>query len=297
MTESARKLAASACVLGGVLAWAYWPTLADVVQRWSTNPQYSHGYLVPLFSAILLWHRRGLIRGESVQPSWWGLPWLAVGVALHLAAAYFYFEWAGAAALLPLLLGLVLCLGGKTLLRWSWPALAFLAFMLPLPFRIEVSLAYPLQRLATLASTYLLQTFGFPAVAEGNIIVMEEARIGVVEACNGLGMLMTFFALTTAAAILLQRPLMEKLLMVVSAVPIALFANVIRITITGMLAEKIGSEFADVVFHHWGGWTMMLLALGMMWIELKILAALLLELRPRDGLAYSFAGLGTPKRV
>jgi exosortase/archaeosortase family protein len=110
-------------------------------------------------------------------------------------------------------------------------------------------------------------------------------------------MLMTFFALTTAAAIMLQRPLMEKLLIVVSAVPIALFANVIRITITGMLAESVGSEFADVVFHHWGGWTMMLLALGMMWIELKILAALLLELRPNDGLAYSFAGLPTPKRV
>lgn len=163
------------------------------------------------------------------------------------------------------------------MLAWSWPAIAFLVFMLPLPYRLEVSLAYPLQRLATIASTYLLQTVGFPAVAEGNIIIMEEARIGVVEACAGLGMLVTFTALTTAVAMLLRRSLFDKIIIVLSALPIAIAANVVRIVVTGILAETIGNEAADEFFHGLFGYMMPAVALSMLWVEMKILAMLIVD--------------------
>src|SRR5262245_13028667 len=150
MTNS-RKIAVLGCMLGGIFAWAYWPTFAEIADRWSTSAIYSHGYLVPVFAGFLLWHRRSLIRNQSFEPSWWGLPWIALGASLHLFGAYFFYDWASAASILPIFAGIAISFGGAKLLRWSWPAIAFLAFMLPLPHRVETWLAHPLQRLAALS--------------------------------------------------------------------------------------------------------------------------------------------------
>src|SRR5262245_2365145 len=120
-------------VLGGILTWAYWPVFGDFAERWSSNPHYSQGYLVPVFAGSLLWLRRRHLSDGPLQPSWWGMPVLAAGLAVHLAGAFFYFDWFSAVSLLPVLGGVALLWGGATALRWSWPAIAFLAFMLPLP--------------------------------------------------------------------------------------------------------------------------------------------------------------------
>src|SRR5262249_5165438 len=133
-------------------------------------------------------------------------------------------------------------LGGWRYLGWAWPSIAFLAFMVPLPWRIETAMGPPLQGLATMASTYLLQTLGFMAFAEGNVIQLDEAKIGVVEACNGLSMLMTFVALSTAVAMVVRRPLVDRLVLVASSVPVALLANIFRITLTGVLHETVGGH-------------------------------------------------------
>jgi exosortase len=153
--------------------------------------------------------------------------------------------------------------------------------MLPLPYQVERALAYPLQQVATQVSTYALEVLGFQATSEGNIIwVNDDSRIGVVEACGGLSMLLTFFALAVAFALVLPRRPLDKCLVVASAVPIALFANVVRITLTGVLHELTGDGFARVFFHDLAGWFMMLLALGLLWLELQILSRLLVEPLP-----------------
>src|SRR4029077_18020581 len=107
-------------------------------------------------------------------------------------------------------------------LGWAWPSMVFLAFMVPLPYRIETALGAPLQAIATTASTFLLQTLGFMAFAEGNVIELDEAQIGVADACNGLSMLVTFIALSTAAALVVRRPLVDRLVLVISSIPVAL---------------------------------------------------------------------------
>jgi exosortase len=150
-----------------------------------------------------------------------------------------------------------------------------LFFMLPLPFRLGMMMAPTLQRLATLASTYTLQTLGFPAISEGNIIMLNESRIGVVEACGGLSMLIVFFALATAVALMVERDLKQKLLIVASAVPIAIVANVARITATALLQEWAGRGVADF-FHDLAGWFMMPVALALLWLELRLLARVLI---------------------
>ena len=270
--------------IGLALLWSYWPVLVDVAKRWSTDPTYSHGYLVPLFAGWLLWKRYKSTSVESGQEewvgSWWGIPLLLVGVAMHAGGALLYFDALSEFSFLATLAGLCLCFGGWTFLSIAWPSIGFLIFMLPLPYRVEVALALPLQNLATSASAYLLQMFGLVATAEGNNIGLTDGVLSVVEACNGLGMLVTFFALATAVAIVIDRPWLDKVVIVASAVPVALISNILRITLTGVLFETVGSRVALVIYHDLAGWLMMPLALGLMWVELKMMSRLLVSPPP-----------------
>jgi len=267
-------------LLGVGLYWVYAPTLREMAARWASDPRYSHGYLVPVFSGVLLWLRRDLGKdlGAPTKWRWLGVLILGLGLIVHLAGARFYINWFEAAALLPVLAGVALLLGGWPGLRWAWPSIGFLVFMIPLPFRLEVALGAPLQGAATSCSTCLLQILGQPAVAEGNIIALPTSRLGVVEACNGLGMLVTFSAMATAVALIVDRPAFDRTLTVLSAVPISFIANVSRITATGLLEETVGHHVAGVVYHDLAGWLMMPLALVLLYGELRLLSHLLVEL-------------------
>jgi exosortase len=259
-------------LLALVIGWAYWPILAQMAGKWASDPQYSHSYLVPLFSLYLLWRGRSAAEPFLGRPSWAGLALLVLGLGLYLAGAYWYFDWFSAISLLPVLAGAALLIGGWPTLSRSALAIGFLIFMIPLPFRIETALSQPLQRVATIASTYVLQTFGLPALSEGNVIIINEARIGIVEACNGLGMMLLFVALATAVAIVVQRSWIEKVIIIASSIPIAVASNVLRITVTGLLSYLVSAEWADRFFHDFAGWFMMPAALGMLAIELWILS-------------------------
>lgn len=330
-----------------LVLWAFWTGFVQLAGHWERDPQYSHGYLVPVIAIALLWMRAdmlgikrfvhdkigyGLILAGVVglmltpasivegwgfvlvaisllgvgrlfavsdsgehqfEPSWWGLPLLLGGVGVHLVSGYYYIEWFAHLALIPTLAGLVLMTLGWRGIRWSWPAILFVGFMIPLPHSLEGVLRGPLRMLGTKLSTYLMQTCSLPAFAAGNrheiIVGGMTHRIGVNEACSGLSMLMIFFALSTAVAVVIQRSIWERLLILVSAVPIAIIANVLRITITGMmlfalqdkdvfigmggftLLDMTGTDFAQSFFHDWAGWMMMPVALFLLWLELAVL--------------------------
>jgi exosortase len=257
-----------------VFGWAYWTTFVDLERHWETDPLYSHGYLVPGFAALLLWLRRDLLKGQSFEPSVWGLVLVLIGAAMRVGPYWYGFSVADRYSILPTLAGICLGLGGPAVLRWSWPAIAFLLFMLHLPAGVDQWLAAPLQRVATTASTNALQTLGFFAVSEGNIILLSDSELSVEEACSGLRMLVTFFAMTTAVAILTRRSLLQRILIVVSCVPLAVVCNVARITLTGVVQETMGAEWAHRVFHDWAGWLMIVLGLALLWLELAVLGRL-----------------------
>ena len=192
-----------------------------------------------------------------------------------------------------MLAGASLLAGGWACLRWAGPSIAFLIFMIPLPYRVEYLLGSPLQSFATAASTYALQTLGLPAVAEGNVILIDDSRIGVVEACNGMGMLFMFFAFTTAVILVNRRRLTDRVVIFLSAIPISLFANIVRITLTGFLHVTVGGKVADTFYHDMAGWLMMPLALALLWAELFLLSRMFIEpvaARPSS----SNLGLGVP---
>jgi exosortase len=268
--------AAAGVALGAFTLWAFWPSLHQMAVQWIKDPQYTHGYLVPVFSAYLLWARRGQLAGARLSPSWLGLLPLLAASVLRFEASRNYDYLDGLAFILTIA-GFALLVGGRAALVWAWPAVAFLLFMVPLPYSVEHAVAHPLQGLATACSTYIMQTIGLPALSEGNVIVLGNGRIEVEQACSGLSMLLIFFALSTAMAILVRRPLLDRLVILASAAPIAILANVFRITATGLAQEWFGAEAAHKIFHDWAGWMMMPLALGLLWLELGVLSLVLRE--------------------
>lgn len=277
-------------IVAGLLAlfgWAYWTTLVDVKHHWDSDPLYSHGYLVPGFACVLLWMRRDLLKGMELRPSVWGLALVLLGVAMRLVPLRYGFSVADRYSILPTLAGICLGVGGWPALRWAWPGVAFLLFMLHLPAGVDQWLATPLQRVATLASTNALQTFGCFAVSEGNTILLSNGELSVEEACSGLRMLVTFCAMTTAVAMVTNRSWLQRGIIVASSLPLAVVCNVARITLTGIIHEMLGPDTARLVFHDLAGWLMILLGLGFLWLELAVLARLFVPttaMRPVFGL-------------
>ncbi|MHB1424364.1 MAG: exosortase/archaeosortase family protein [Gemmataceae bacterium] len=272
--QEKRGAAAVAGLLGAACLWAYWPTLAGLAHIWATDPQYSYGMLVPLLALILLWQRREKLRTVALRPCWYGVPILALAAAMQAAGAYYYSPWLEQMSLLAALGGLCLSLGGWALIGALALPGAFLLFMVPLPGRFEKLLSGPLQELSTLASTNALQTLGFFAHAEGNVIILRDYELGIVEACSGLRMLMVFLTVSTAVALLIRRSLTQRLLIVASSLPIAVLCNVIRITATGILHETAGHEIAYRVYHDIAGLLMAPMTLAFLALELWLFSRL-----------------------
>jgi exosortase len=255
----------------------YYSTLAGLVGQWWTTPDYHHCFVVPLFAGYLLWARRRLAVNFTPREAWWGLGVLATSVLLRWASVYFYYGTLDPLSLLPSVAGLALLFGGWRCLNWAWPSIFFLVFMIPIPATFAGILSQPLQRIGTIASTFAIQTLGIFAQAEGNIIVLTDSKIGVVEACSGLKMLMVFIALCTGAALLIRERLAIKLVIFFSAAPIAILTNIARITVTAVLHETVDHALADRVFHDLAGLLMMPIAFAMLFAELKLLEYLFVD--------------------
>jgi exosortase len=257
-------------VLAALLVYSYLPGLLRLKSSWD-NPQYSHGWIVPLFAVGLLFWWRQPIGEVTTSARLAGLGLLVGSFAVRLFFARYRVITLDMYTFVPALAGGFLLGGGWKTLRWAWAPIAFLIFMYPLPEGSQRWLLGPLQTVATVASTFALQTFGFDAFREGNQITLGGHQLNVVDACSGLRMLTIFVALSVALVLLGNRERWENALVIASAFPIALIVNAIRITVTGMM-YTVDAELADKIFHDWAGYFMMPLALGMLFFEQQILA-------------------------
>jgi exosortase len=262
----------------GLVVWGHAPLLAILAERWWHDPQYSHGPLVPLFSLYLLWRQR------EEAGAWWGPPrWgvalglLLVVVLLRAVAGRLLFHQLDAVALQLSVAAVVLGCGGWCLLRRSAAAIGFLIFMVPLPYELERNVGEPLKVAATVGSTFLLQTLGQPALRDGHIILIDEVRLGVVDACSGLKMLVTFAAFSVGAVLLLRRSRFEKLMVLLGIIPIAIVSNIVRITATGLSHVYVRDPRLVEFLHDFHGWLMMPIGLGLLALELWVLRNLVVE--------------------
>jgi exosortase len=260
----------AACgVLAVISIWSYWPTLCDLVRAWATIPDYSHGFFVAPLALFFVWARRKDRPPFAPFVSLAGFALITLAFGLRWYGGRYYYDALEGWSFVLWLGGIVWLLMGRRVFMWALPSLVFLLFMVPLPYRIEIALANPLQRVATMASGWLLQFFGQVALVEGNTILLGNQRLEVSQACAGLRMFMGITALAFAYIVLVRRAWWEKAFLALAVVPIAVLANVLRITATGFLYEHVSSEWAKHLVHDGAGWITILVA--------AILFALVLE--------------------
>ncbi len=282
-----KKALAAWIVVGVAFLWFYWSTISHLIRVWSAEEDYQHGFFVIPFSLFLLWYRRDMAKAlEPGRGSWWGLPFLGVWALMRAMAVYFNYGSLPELSIIPFLVGVTVFVGGWRALHWVWPSIFFLVFMIPLPGAFQGLASDQLQSVATRISLYVIQTFGIPAVAQGNVIQLPEKHLEVARACSGLRMLMLFFAICIGFALIARRPLWERLLVVASAAPIAVMSNVARIVITGVLFRAahlwpsvLATESAEKFMHDFAGFLMMPIGMLLLWIELTLLSKLLIAPR------------------
>ncbi|MFO0796689.1 MAG: exosortase/archaeosortase family protein [Gemmataceae bacterium] len=269
---------AAVAVTVGVLAFAYFPLFRYSFGEW-LKPDYSHGFLVPLFAVYLAWLWKDWAPDEIAWPDVRGLLFIVAAAPLLVLArrTNIALEWVQGVSFVLAVLGAVTVFGGVAALRWLYVPVLFLMFMFPLPYAVEHTLSWPLQRTAAVGAEYVLQTIGYPTYREGVILHCQDHLLEVQNACNGLSMLLTFLTLSTGMALVVKRPWLDRGLILAAAVPIAIGANIVRIAATGVLYNEAGKELGDRVFHDFAGWMMMPLALGVLWLGLKALDWVFLE--------------------
>ncbi|MBZ0268217.1 exosortase/archaeosortase family protein [bacterium] len=250
----------------------YGPLFPELVRDWSGSGDFSHGFLVPVIAGAIVWTRRDRIRSAPVRaylPGAWLLGAAVAAYALGVAASEFTLQR----------LSMVAFLGGWVLLVWG-PARAaalvfpvgFLLFMIPPPGIVWNAISFPLQLLATTATVDTLSWAGLDVARAGNVIRLPECSLEVAHACSGLRSLV---ALLAVGAVLAEGSLVggrgpkgrpARCVVFLAAVPVAVFANAIRVAVTTVLASRYGAEAATGKAHDAAGIAMFALAMGMLWL-------------------------------
>jgi exosortase len=253
-------LLASLGGLGGLLFALYGKILLDLGLEWYSNPDYSHGFLVPILSAYFVWECRQRLRALSVKPSIWGVGLLGVGLLMLLVGSIGAELYLQRASLMVVIAGLVLVLLGRDYLHALSFPIAFLFFMVPLPTLVTNAVTFPLQLFASEAAAFCLFKIGIPVLREGNLIMLPYTTLEVAEACSGIRSLQALLTLGTAYAYFTQPIMWKRWMLVILSVPIAIAANAFRVSATGVLAHYWGVELAEGFYHEFSGWLIFVVA-------------------------------------
>jgi exosortase len=248
--------------------------------QWWQDPNYTHGFFVPVFSLFLLWERRAKLARLRIQPAWSGLVMLLLAlitlVVGTIKSGFFFYR----VSVLLFIAGLVVFLAGwKHLKAISFP-LAFLILMIPSPTLVE-HITFPLQIIASKIASFLLMLAGVPAIREGNIILLPSAQLEVAEACSGIRSLFSLLTLTIVYGYTAETKVSVRVLLGLIAVPISVFANALRIAFTGLMVEGWGVERAEGTIHALSGWLVFVASLALIFLLHRLIQ--IIWLGPSEG--------------
>jgi exosortase len=250
----------------------YFPVLMGLVGEWYDDPNYSHGFLVPVISGYLLWKKRIRLK-ELIAPTGdaTGLPLILIGMVVFVlanaAAEYFTLR----ISMVLTLYGLVWYLLGRRVAFEAWFELLFLLFMIPLPYVIYYSATFPMQLFATKVTVKVLNIVGMSAVRQGNIIHLPGYSLEVAEACSGLRSLISLLALGAIYSRMTQKSLPKQIILFLSTIPIAIAANIFRVTFTAVGAYTVSKELAEDFLHELSGMMVFIVSFIMLFIWGSIL--------------------------
>ena len=255
------------------LVGLYFPVLTSLVHDWSTNDNYSHGFFIPLISGYMVYALREELGRIAVRPANWGFIVLLAGLGQLYVARVGSEYFLQRTSLILVLLGMVLFLWGRELTKKLLLPIGYLLFMVPIPAIIWNKIAFPMQLFSSAVTERVIQAIGIPVFREGNVLHLAQTTLEVVDACSGLRSLTTMFALAAALAWFSDFASWKKWLLFFTAAPVAIFANIVRLTATAGLASFYGEKVAQGFLHDFSGLFTFVFGLTLLVLTSKILQA------------------------
>jgi exosortase A len=248
----------------------YHGVAAKLVQDWYELPDFSHGFLIPIFSGYLVWSKREALRQVAVDPSWAGLPLVLLGLLLLLTGRFGADLFLSRISFIFLAAGSVWMIYGRAMLRELKFVLLVLVLAIPLPAVLFNQITFPLQLLASRMASALLPLAGVPVLREGNVIQLPAMQLEVAEACSGIRSLLSLFTLAVIYGYFLEKSTGRRVALAIASVPIAVAANAARIFGTGLCVQYWDPDKAMGFFHEFSGWLMFVVSLGFLYLVHRI---------------------------
>jgi exosortase len=272
-------------IIGGLFVYLFRQEIEEIVHKWITDSAWSHGFLIPLFSLYFLNQRKAQILNLQTRPNYLGLFFLVCGILFYpLNIVHLHYGYLRPIGMIATFGAVVLFLGGWGLVKYTWLPIAYLVFAVPLPERYYVSLTIPMRQWAATAAAFLLNLVkDLEATANGVVIDVIykghrlEPPLDVAEACSGMRLLTAFLALGVAMAYLHYRPTWQRIVLLLSTIPIGIFCNFVRVTVTGFIYVMIHPRYAQGIYHDMLGMSMLPLAFGLYGLLAWLTSSLFIE--------------------
>jgi len=258
-------------VLIGLILWLYAGVLGRLAHQWWTDPNFSHGFFVPIFALYVVWQKRDSLRTVPSAPTAWGLAVMLFSLGTLVLGVLGAELFLSRVSLIMLLVGLVLFLQGRGMLQALLFPLAILFLMVPIPSIILNQITFPLQMLASKLSAWILPFLGVPVLREGNVINLPAMPLEVADACSGIRSLLSLTCLAVMYGYLLEKRMGIRVILALASIPIAVAANGLRIVGTGLLVQYWDPEKAEGFFHAFSGWLIFVVSLLMLFAVHRLL--------------------------
>jgi len=261
-------------VLLVLASWLYAPILGRLVMQWWGDPNFSHGFFVPLFSAFIVWQDRERLAAIPKAPSAWGIPIIILSLLTLILGVFGAELFLSRASIILLIAGLVLFFLGREVLTAVLFPLLLLILMIPIPAIVFSQVTFPLQILASKLAAWSLPLFGVPVLREGNVINLPAMPLEVAEACSGIRSLLSLTTLAIMYGYLMEKNIAIRFALALASIPVAVAANGLRIVGTGLLVQYWDPDKAEGFFHAFSGWLIFVVSLLMLFVlhQLLILA-------------------------
>jgi exosortase len=244
--------------------WLYGPVLIRLVRQWWSDPNFSHGFFVPVFAAFVVWQNRTRLRAIQPKPSMWGLPVIVISLAMLLVGTFGAELFLSRVSFILLIGGAVIFFVGWAMLRAVLFPLCFLVLMIPIPAIVFSQITLPLQMLASKLAAGTLPICGVPVLREGNIINLPAMPLEVAQASSGIRSLMSLTTLAIMYGYLVEPRVWVRVALALASIPIAVAANGLRIVGTGLIVQYWDPEKAEGFFHLFSGWLVFVFSLLML---------------------------------
>ncbi len=266
MQKQLTSIYAQIAMLTVSFAILFYHTIAKLIKDWSIDDNYSHGFLIPFITGYMIWQKKQELSECVSKPDNWGLLIMIMGLGLHLVGNI-------GAELFTMRFGMVLTIAGLGLFIFGREVsskilvpMVYMIFMIPIPSIIWNKLAFPLQLFAAGLTANIVDLVGIPIFREGNILHLPNTSLEVVDACSGLRSLTSLLALSAAFAYIGSLTKVNKWILFLSAIPIAVFVNIVRLTSTAIMARYIGTKAAEGFLHEMSGIVVFVVAFVMLFL-------------------------------